>query len=233
MGSGRSGSTDLAAEVAPTVTEFIDVSLPVSASMLVWPGDPPVSMEASSRMSRGDSANVSELKLGSHTGTHVDPPFHFIDGAPTAESLALDDLIGEAFVGDLRSVTGEVSVADLEALEIPTGVTRLLMITTNSQLWRDPEVAFPDEYVSLSLEGAQWLVANGFRLVGTDFLSIERRGAPGHPVHVALLQAGVVIVEGLNLGDVEPGTYTLACLPLKIVDGDGAPARAVLMRDQR
>lgn len=212
---------------------IIDISLGVGPNMLVWPGDPPVSVDASSRLSAGDSANVSEIHMGSHTGTHVDPPLHFIEGGAPAHTLALTSLIGPVVVADLRDVTGLIRVDHLEGLDLAAGVTRVLFRTQNSALWRRDPVEFPESYVSLSVEGAAWLVGRGIRLVGTDFLSIEARGAPGHPVHMALLEAGVIIVEGLDLNDVDPGLYTLACLPLKVMDGDGAPARAVLIGDQR
>jgi arylformamidase len=110
-------------------------------------------------------------------------------------------------------------------------VTRLLLRTDNSSLWETGPQTFPDEYVSLSADGARWLVSRGIRLIGIDFLSIEARGAPGHPTHRTLLEAGVVILEGLDLSGVEPGTYTLVCAPLTIAGADGAPARAVLLED--
>lgn len=210
---------------------IIDVSLPVGPQMLTWPGDPAVAIEGRSRIARGDAANVSELVMGSHTGTHVDPPVHFIDGAPGVDTLDLDALVGAAEVVDLRGIAGEIDVSHLEALALPDGVERLLLYTDNSTLWTTDVVGFPDSYTCLSPDAARWLVERGVRLVGTDFLSIERRGAPGHPVHMTLLHAGVVIVEGLNLSGVEPGGYTFACLPLRVVDGDGAPARAILITE--
>jgi arylformamidase len=108
----------------------------------------------------------------------------------------------------------------------------VLLKTRNSALWSQPGLQFPDDYVSVSPEGAAWLVQRGTRLVGVDFLSVEARDAPGHPTHVALLSAGVVVVEGLDLSRVDPGTYRLVCLPLKLRGGDGAPARAVLLREE-
>jgi len=207
---------------------LIDISLPISERMLTWPGDPAVAIHERSRIARGDAANVSEIVMGSHTGTHVDPPFHFIDGAPTVEQLSLDVLSGDAIVADLRGISGEIQPDHLRALDLPSDYERILLLTDNSTLWKGPEVAFPDSYTCLSVEAARMLVETGARLVGTDFLSIEAKGAPGHPVHVTLLSAGVVIVEGLDLSTVEPGRYTFTCLPLKIVGGDGAPARAVL-----
>lgn len=212
---------------------ILDISLPVGPDMLVWPGDPPVAVEATARIARGDTANVSELRLGSHTGTHVDPPAHFLDGEGTADELPLDALVGDAVVADLTGRAGPVGPDDLDGLQLPAGTARLLIKTDNSALWARRPLEFPDDYVALSAAGARWVVDHGIRLVGTDFLSIEERHAPGHPAHVTLLSARVVILEGLDLSAVAPGAYTLACLPLKLAGGDGAPARAVLVDGTR
>jgi arylformamidase len=196
--------------------------------MLTWPGDPAVELDPAKRRAKGDSSNVSELRLGTHTGTHVDPPFHFIDGAHTADQLDLDVLVGPAFVADFRDSGPTINPDDLEAAKIPDGTERLLFRTPNSALWAEQPVRFPDSYTALTPEGARWCVDRQLRLVGTDFLSIEQKGTPGHPTHVTLLQAGIVILEGLDLSGVEPGGYELTVLPLKVVGGDGAPARAIL-----
>lgn len=206
-----------------------DVSLPIGADLLTWPGDPRIEVAPASRIAKGDAANVSELRFGSHTGTHIDPPFHFIDEGPRVDELDLETLIGEATVADLAESEMAILPHDLERLDLPQGTTRLLLKTRNSELWKSLPIEFPDSYVALSAEGAQWIVDRGIRLIGTDFLSIEKRGAPGHPVHMTLLGAGVVIVEGLNLFDVPAGNYRFVCLPLRIVGGDGAPARAILI----
>ena len=191
---------------------MIDITLGIAPDMLVWPGNPGVEVEPNQRIANGDEANVSGLRMGTHTGTHVDPPAHFVEGAPAIDRVSLVSLIGPATVSDLRRVE------------------RLLLRTDNSELWRGPRpIEFPSDYVCLSPEGATWIVEQGIRLIGIDFLSVERRGSPGHPVHHTLLESGVVIVEGLDLGEVEPGGYDLVCLPLRIVDGDGGPARAVLI----
>ena len=213
------------------MTRVIDVSLRVGPALLVWPGNPGVMITPASRISRGDSSNVSEIRLGSHTGTHVDPPSHFLDDGATAEDLPLDVMLGDATVADLRGVAGPIGPAELAGLSLGTEVTRLLLRTDNSALWATGPHAFPEEYVSVSADGAHWLVEHGIRLIGIDFLSIEARGVPGHPTHRTLLEAGVVILEGLDLSGVEAGVYTLVCAPLKIAGGDGAPARAVLLED--
>lgn len=207
----------------------IDVSLPIGPDLLVWPGDPAVEVTPRAQIARGDPANVSEARMGTHTGTHVDPPNHFLEGAAGIDRVPLEVLLGEAVVADARHLDRPMEPADLDGLDIPAGATRVLLRTANSELWRRLPVPFPERYACLSPESATWVVERGIRLIGVDFLSVEQKGAKGHPVHHTLLGSGVVIVEGLNLGDVEPGPYTLACLPLRIVDGDGGPARAVLI----
>lgn len=208
---------------------FIDISVDVGPDLIVWPGDPSIDVRPVSRISRGDSANVSELRLGSHTGTHIDAPFHFIEGGATADEVPLEVLVGDAVVADLTRAEGPVGPHELEALGLRSDVSRLLLKTSNSAIWDRRPAAFPSRYVSLSAEGARWIVEHGIRLMGIDFLSIEAMGSPGHPTHRTLLAAGVVIVEGLDLSAVEPGRYELMCLPLKLAGGDGAPARAVLV----
>lgn len=207
---------------------FIDISLPIYPGMVTWPSDPAVEMERVSDIGLGKPANVSALHMGSHTGTHIDPPLHFIPGGRSIDQISPELLVGPATVVDLRHVVRDIGAADLEAAGLPAGVERILLQTRNSELWREANPRFTEDYVALSPEGAQWIVEHRIKLVGIDYLSIERRGAPGHPTHVKLLSAGVVIIEGLVLGDVPAGRYRLICLPLKIAGGDGGPARALL-----
>jgi arylformamidase len=214
------------------VSRIIDITLGIAPDLVVWPSDPGVEIVPQQRMARGDAANVSELRIGTHTGTHVDPPVHFVDGAEGIDRVPLESLVGDAIVADLRGIGGPLPASALQGLGLPAGVTRLLLRTDNSDLWRRPRpVEFPDEYTSVGLDAATWLVDRGIRLIGVDFLSVEQRGAPGHPVHRMLLQNGVVIVEGLDLGEVDPGPYRLVCLPLRIIDGDGGPARALVIQE--
>ena len=137
-------------------------------------------------------------------------------------------LVGPALVADLRHAGPSITPVELDALALPDGTERILFRTPNSELWGRTPVRFPDTYTALTPDGARWCIDRGIRLVGTDFLSIERKGAPGHPTHVTLLEAGVIILEGLDLFAVDPGAYELSVLPLKILGGDGAPARAIL-----
>ncbi len=209
---------------------FIDVSLGIGHGLFSWPGDPPIEIERVVDMSKGDAANVSQLRIGSHTGTHVDPPVHFIPGAAGVDAISLDVLCGPAVLADLRGLPGPIGPKELDALDVPPGTTRLLIRTDNSEYWAERVREFPKQYVALSAPGAHWVVERGIKVFGTDFLSVEEFKNPGHPTHVALLEAGVVIVEGLDFSKAEPGAYDFYCFPLKIVDGDGAPARAALVK---
>jgi arylformamidase len=210
------------------MTRIIDISLPIGPDLLTWPGDPGIRIDPSKRIERGDSANVSEIHLGSHTGTHVDPPVHFLPGASSIDQLDLDAFFGPAMVADLRGAD-RIGPEELDRLELPRGTERLLCRTRNSELWTRLPVEFPDDYAAVTLEGARWVVDRGVQLLGVDFLSVERGGSPDHPVHRTLLDGGTIIVEGLDLSRVEPGLFTLACFPLRITAGDGSPARAVLI----
>jgi arylformamidase len=203
---------------------FIDISLPIREGMIVYEGDPGISVSSAAAMERGDPANVSSLRLGSHTGTHMDAPLHFIEGAATIDTVPLDVLIGPALVVEVDAET-LIEKRHLTDARIGTH-PRLLLKTRNSALW--DRASFVREYVGLSLDGAKHLLDRGVKLIGIDYLSIEAFGVTGHPVHRTLLGAGVVILEGLDFRRVTPGVYELYCLPLRIAGGDGAPCRAVL-----
>jgi arylformamidase len=202
-----------------------DLSLPISPSMVTWPGDPPVRIEPRLRIARGDAVNVSELFFGSHTGTHVDPPYHFDDQGVRVDEIPLDVLLGRAWVCEVTS-EHDIDVAALQG-NVPPGSSRLLLKTANSGLWhRDVQEFWPD-FVTLTVEAANWILEQGIRLLGVDYLSLDRPDCEGFPVHHALLDAGIVVVEGLDLSSLRTGWYNLYCLPLKVAGGDGAPARAV------
>jgi arylformamidase len=204
--------------------EIIDISVPVRPGMVTYEGDPDVRLERVVSIADGAAANISRLDFGVHTGTHVDAPLHFIDGAPGTETLRLDVLVGEAFVVDATGVAAALDEKVLRGLDVPEPAMRLIFKTRNSKLWELG--AFSHDFVRLSGDGARYLISRGVRLVGIDYLSVGNEEA-----HRELLGAGVVPVEGLDLRGVEPGPYELICLPLRLVGSDGAPARAVLVRD--
>ncbi len=209
---------------------YIDITLPLREGLPVWPGDPHPEIRRIQDQADGAPANVTRLNTVVHTGTHVDAPVHFVAGGAGVESLSLEVLIGPARVVSLPEAT-RIDAATLDALQLPPDVTRVLFRTRNSAWWTDPAHTFHEDYVSLTPDGARWLVERAVTLVGIDYLSIEAMAEPGHATHHALLEAGVVIIEGLDLRGVAPGAYDLMCLPLKITGADGAPARVVLATD--
>ena len=205
---------------------LVDVSLPISPRLPVWPGDPAISIEPAKRIARGDASNVSMLALGNHTGTHVDPPSHFIEGGKSIDQIDPVALVGPAWVVELPHAAGEIGAEELDASTVPLEVERLLIKTANSGTL-GPGMPFREDFVCLSVQAARWCVGRGLRLVGVDYLSVERLDATKeHPVHRTLLAAEVVIVEGLDLSPVRAGLCELMCLPLLVAGGDGAPARA-------
>jgi arylformamidase len=204
-----------------------DVTVSIRAAMPIYEGDPPVRIEAASSLASGDSANVSFLHFGAHTGTHVDAPAHFIEGAAKIDSLPLDVLIGPARVVQVPDDRSEIDSQFLSTCDLENA-RRIVFRTRNSEFWAGK--GFRKDFTHLLPEAAEMLVQRGVKLVGIDYLSIEKFHSGHHRTHIALLSRGVVIVEGLNLSGVPAGDYELICLPLKIAEGagDGAPARVVL-----
>lgn len=203
--------------------KIYDISVPIAPGMHTYPGDPAVSVDLTSRISEGGVANVSFLKFGTHTGTHLDAPSHFIDGAMTVDQIPLNLLIGRARVVEIPSAV--ITAEALEEIDFAEDA-RVLFKTRNSYLWSEP--SFVEEFVHLTKEAAERLVEQGIKVVGIDYLSVEKFNFESPDVHRILLGSGAIIIEGLNLREVEPGDYELICLPMKVEGGDGAPARVVL-----
>jgi len=203
-----------------------DVTVPLREGMATYAGtEPGPVLNYHSLISNGESANVSALSLGSHTGTHVDSPHHFLDNGIGVDQMPVAHMVGPAYVAEFTG-QGHITVADLESAGIPAGVARLLAKTTNGHFWDDD--AFHPEFIGFDESAAGWL-AERFVLVGIDYMSIERFHSPTHSVHHALLSKGAVILEGLDLRAVPPGEYFLVCAPLNVVGADGAPARVYLL----
>jgi arylformamidase len=203
---------------------WIDVSVGIRDGMVHWPDNPPIVVEKTMDMAHGAAANVSKIALGVHTATHMDAPCHF-----EPEAAAIDQLPFEAGVGPARVIAirdpARITVAELEPHGIGAG-ERILFKTANSpRAWRSAK--FVEDAVHLTVEAARWLAARQVRTIGIDYLSVGGFAANnGAAVHQSLLAAGVAIIEGLDLGDVPAGPCDLICLPIKLVGGDGAPARA-------
>lgn len=208
--------------------EILDISAPLTDGLPTYPGDPEFLMEPVLQLEKGDGAAVSRITMGDHAGTHLDAPGHHLPGGATLDTVPLSLLMGRVLVADLRGAP-EIGVRELQSLPL-AGEERLLLKTDNSLLWK--RRGFQAGYVGLSAEGADFLTRTGIRLVGIDYLSIEKFGGDGS-VHRTLLKNGVIILEGLDLSFASAGVYDLVCLPLRIPGGNGGPARAVLRQATR
>ena len=206
-----------------TNVTYHDISMKLSEETLRWRGiQQPFELIARSRMIRGDHGNSSSISMSAHCGTHVDAPFHFVDGGATIDELPIEPFLGPALVhtvDDGRYITR----AHVDAIDLQ-GETRVLFKTPNSRLLREP---YTPDFTAFDVGAAEALVAAGVRLVGLDYLSVAHEDEQV-PVHRAFLDHGVVLLEGIDLSVVDPGRYELICLPLRVSGSDGAPCRAVL-----
>ena len=207
--------------------KIYDITVPISAETPVYAGDPGVEISSFKSIADGSTANVSQISIGVHTATHVDAPNHFIDGAKRIHEIAPEKLVGPCRVVEVPEdvvAIGPEHVGDIG------GMTRILFKSRNSAFWNTPEDGFRTDFTYITVETARLLVDSGVVLVGIDYLSIEKSGSPGHPVHVTLLENEVVILEGIDLREVSAGDYELICMPLKYdgATGDGSPARTFL-----
>ena len=208
-----------------------DVTIPISERMPVWPGEEGARIDATERIAQGDQINASRVNISSHAGTHVDAPYRYIQTGLTADRLPLKLLMGPAFVAEVDGLEGNtIQVYDLAKLHFTPDTKRLLLKTRNSDLWQCGCTDFERDFVHLAPKTAEWLVKRNIGLIGMDYLSVEAFGTREPRVHQALLGAGVVILEGLDLSRVPPGRCELVCLPLKIERSDAAPARVLLIR---
>ena len=208
-----------------------DISLSLSPNLPFWPGDPGLKLEQFESMDKGAAYNATQIISSVHVGTHVDAPRHFINGGRTVEQLPLEVLTGPCYVVQLPDGIEAITAEVLDRTEVTSEMKRVLFGTSNSHLWARGESKFQTDFVAITEDGAEWLVERGVQLVGVDYLSVAPYDEP-IPTHVTLLQAGVVVVEGLNLSNIMRGFYDLYCLPLKIVGSDGAPARAILIQSK-
>jgi len=207
------------------VMRFYDVSVPISTELATYPGDPPVEIHQWMSLASGDSANLTRLNFGAHTGTHVDAPLHFIEHGKSVAEMDLETLIGEVQVIEIPD-NAKIIDQKIVSQWCSPAWQRVLFKTRNSLFWNEDR-SFRSDYTHLSPDGARKLVDNGVRLVGIDYLSIEKFQPSRFETHEILLSHGVVIIETLDLRAVPAGPFELICLPLKIA-AEGAPARVVL-----
>lgn len=209
--------------------KMIDISVPITPDMPVWPGAPKTEFQWRRSMAKGDRSNNSNFFMNIHSGTHVDAPLHFFAKGKGVEELSLETMMGPVHLLDF-SREKEITMGGLESLwPSSEKVERLLLKTRNSGFWEKKAEEFTENFCALREDQARWLLQKGVRLIGIDYLSIQcYKDTP--IVHRLLLEAEVVIIEGLDLSKVSAGKYDLFCLPLKLVGLEGAPAR-VLLRD--
>jgi arylformamidase len=205
--------------------EWIDISVALRNGMVHWPDNPPILIERTLDIELGDVANVSKLSMGAHTGTHIDAPLHFFQKGRGIHTMPLSVGMGQARVIEIRDPES-IKPEELHPLGIGQG-ERVLFKTRNSpRCWQTDD--FVEDFVYISQEAAGYLAAQQVQTVGIDYLSVGGFSKDGIETHHTLLEAGIWLIEGLDLTNIEPGMYEMICLPLKIVDADGAPARAIL-----
>lgn len=207
--------------------KIYDITFPVSNETPVYEGDPNVRVETAAAIAKGDAANVTSLCFGAHTATHVDAPNHFIEGTRKVHELELEKLIGDCRVIELND---DVMAIEPEHLPNLAGVERILFKTRNSEFWNAPDEGFRKDFTYISPAAARVLAEANIKLVGIDYLSVEKFGSEDFATHKILLEKEVVLIEGVDLRQIAAGDYELICLPLKVISetGDGAPARTVL-----
>lgn len=204
-----------------------DISYPISPNMPVWPGDPPVVIERVSSMEAGAGVNISRISCGVHIGTHVDAPLHFLRDGERVQNLDLYILVGDAVVLEIPSDVSLITAEVIRKAGLAAGTERVLFKTSNQERWKlAPE--FQTDFVGISPDGAQYLVDVGVKLVGVDYLSVAPFNNSREP-HEIFLKAHLILLEGVYLNKITPGNYMLCCLPLKLIDSEGSPCRAILM----
>jgi arylformamidase len=205
------------AEVRRLFKKVIDISRELHSSMNVWPGDPKVRFAKTASILE-DGVQVTEVSLGTHAGTHIDGPAHFIEGAAGVDQVPLDAVIGPCLVIDLTAAQGRICREVLDSCLPVDHPPRLLLKTSRSD--RKDEAC-------LDQSAAHLLIERRTKLIGTEGMSIESAEGDGS-VHRALLSEGTVILEYIDLRAVAPGPYVLIALPLRLKGADGSPCRAVL-----
>ena len=204
---------------------WIDISVPLETGMVRWPNDPEVMIERMSDMDRGDKNTMSIVSMGAHTGTHMDAPLHFVRNGRGIDQLPLDVMVGACRVIEAHDPES-IKVAELEAHDIRRGERILFKTKNSSRAWHN--TAFIEDFVYIATDAAEYLAQIGVILIGIDYLSVGGFKRNGTEVHQTLLDAGIWIVEGLDLSEVSGGEYDLICLPINITGADGAPARAIV-----
>jgi arylformamidase len=209
--------------------KIIGITLTISPEIPTWPGDLKVRLERVKKIEEGANDNLSQMELGVHTGTHVDAPFHFVSTGIKVDELPLDVLVGSVQVVQIPDDVGLITAETLKKVKIDPSIPRILFKTRNSHYWLNHVKTFQIDFVAIAQDAAAQLVAMGMKLVGIDYLSVGPF-KNSKPTHDTFLGAGLALLEGADLSEVEPGEYKLFCLPMKLHATEGAPARAILIK---
>lgn len=207
-----------------------DISLTITPDTPVWPGDIPVRLERVKKIENGETDNLSQMEMGTHTGTHVDAPWHFVSSGITIEEIPLETMVGACQVVQVGDDVDMIGENEIQSAELDPSIPRVLFKSRNSREWLNPKPVFNRDFVGFSVEGAKALVEMGMKFVGLDYLSVAPYDL-GKPVHDIFLEAGLVLLEGADLSKVQPGRYQIFCLPLKLGSTEGSPARVILIED--
>ena len=208
--------------------EIYDITASISENLPVYAGERHSVIEVM-RLKNGDMSNFSAIKFSSHTGTHADVPYHFIQEGKNLDEVSLEHFYGKAKLFRIK-IAGNIRVSDIRHLKIKEGDI-VLFDTGQSDYMENP--VLKEDYFAFSPEAAEYLASKNVKTVGIDYLSIDPYNADGFPAHKILLGKGICLLEGLVLKDVPVGEYTLSALPLKLKGGNGSPVRAILVREYR
>lgn len=210
--------------VFKTKNKWIDISVTLKSGMVHWPNDPFIKIERTNNMEKGDRYNISHINMGAHSGTHMDAPLHFFRKGVGLDRMPFDAVVGKARVIQIKDKES-IKPEELIKHKIRAGEKILFKTINSNRCWKSD--IFIKDFVYISRHAADYLADLGICSVGVDYLSVGGYKS-GIKIHQTLLKAGIWIIEGLNLIKVKPGLYDLICLPIKILNSDGAPARAVL-----
>ncbi len=208
---------------------IIDITLPLHSALPVWPGDPLPVIEQTHQQANGQLYNSTRWNCSLHWGTHIDAPYHLVENGWRIDQIPLDILLGRVQVVDVQEAP-VITPAVLEKCRLKP-LPRIIFKTRNSAFWGENPLRFHTDFTALSAEAAEILIQLGVKLVGIDYLSLDLFAAKDLPVHQILYRKNVIGVEGLDLRDVAPGYYHLICLPLRVANADGAPARVLLINE--
>jgi len=211
--------------------KIIDISVPISSQIPTWPGDPPVIFTTLSSISKGDGSNLTQLTMSLHTGTHIDAPKHFFDHGKTTEQIPFEKLIGEVLVVGIDETVDVITESILrmhsQSDEIKKA-KKILFKTKNSKFWHSYPAEFRTDFVGIDASAAAYLAALKPDLIGVDYLSVAPYDETDTP-HQIMLEYEIVLLESIDLTEVLPGVYQLVCLPIKVANCEGAPARVILI----